>query len=201
MIKLNIGCGKDLRLDYVNIDCYTREEILERYPGCVMTEIIDIFNYDVFHLPYVDGTVDEVYANSFLEHLSFKEEKKFLYEVRRVLKRGGLFIFSVPDFEDAVFKWLKAKDEWKEFYRDDEVAVRKNHWFGQYSYSMDNRWGYLTACLYGTQNGKGQFHKNCYTQEKIKAMMDVLVFRIEELSFYYWKGDKDKMILVRAVKP
>ena len=36
---------------------------------------------------------------------------------------------------------------------------------------MKNRWGYLMASIFGSQNGEGQFHKNCYTIKKIQAIL------------------------------
>jgi hypothetical protein len=120
--------------------------------------------------------------------------------MKRVLKAGGLLVFSVPDFEDLVKKWLAADDNWLDFYRNDPQAIAQQHWFGQYSYSTKSRWGYLTAGLYGPQNSEGQFHKNCYTEKKIRAVLKYLGFRIVELSFYNWKGDRDRMISVRAEK-
>jgi len=109
-------------------------------------------------------------------------------------------VFSVPDFEDLVRKWLAAEDDWRDFYRNDPEAIAKQHWFGQYSYSTRSRWGYLTASLYGPQNSEGQFHKNCYTEGKIRSMLARLAFDIVELSYYNWKGDRDRMINVRAAK-
>ena len=55
---------------------------------------------DIFDLPYDDGSVDEVIADGFVEHLSFLEESKFFYEMKRVLKPGGILNFSVPNFEN-----------------------------------------------------------------------------------------------------
>ena len=135
-----------------------------------------------------------------LEHLSFLEEKKFFIEMQRVLKIGGQLIFSVPDFEDTVKKWLAAEDNWKDFYRNDPEAISQQHWFGQYSYATNNRWGYLTASIFGPQNSEGQFHKNCYTHQKIKAMLSKLSFRIDDLTFFKWKDDRDQMIKVISTK-
>lgn len=199
-IRLNLGCASRPLQGYVNIDLDTLDEIKARYPNIDFSEGVEIFQYDIFNLPYADGTVDEIRSESMFEHLSFLEEKKFFYEMQRVLSSGGSFIFSVPDFEETVKLWLKAEDDWKDFYRNDEEAIVQQHWFGQYSYAMDNRWGYLTASLFGPQNSEGQFHKNCYTEGKIIKMMDFLGFDIAELSFFKWKGDRDRMIKVHAVK-
>jgi len=199
-IKLNLGCGSRPLPGYINIDIDSREQMKARYPNVTIPDDLEIYQYDIFNLPYADGSVSEARCDSMLEHLSFLEEKKFFYEMKRALKTWGVLAFSVPDFEDLVRKWLAGEDDWRDFYRNDPEAIAQQHWFGQYSYSTRSRWGYMTASLYGPQNSEGQFHKNCYTEKKIRAMLALLGFGIEELSFYLWKGDRDRMINVRAVK-
>ena len=200
-IRLNLGCGGRPLPGYTNIDLDSLEKMKQRYPLRQFPEETKIYTFDIFHLPFRDSSVDEVLAESLLEHLSFVEEPKLLYEVKRVLRPGGLFHFSVPDFEKIFQKWLAAKDEWKDFYRNDPKAIASEHWFGQYSHSMDNRWGYLMASIFGNQNGPGQFHKNCYTVGKIRAILKRLDFQEVEISCFLWQGDRDPMIRVRAVKP
>ena len=199
-IKLNLGCASRPLDGYVNIDLDTIEEIRARYPNVDIPKGIEVFQYDIFALPYADCTVSEVKSDSMLEHLSFLEERAFFYEMLRVLRPGGRLVFSVPDFEDTVRKWIAADDDWRDFYRNDAEAIANQHWFGQHSYATTSRWGYLTASLFGPQNSEGQFHKNCYTEKKICSMLDFLGFDIAELSFYLWKGDRDRMIKVVAIK-
>jgi len=199
-IKLNIGCASRPLPEYVNIDLDTIEEIQERYPNVDIPQDIEVLQYDIFALPYADGAISEIRSDSMLEHLSFLEEREFFYEMLRVLRKGGKLIFSVPDFEDTVRKWLAAEEDWRDFYRNDPEAIAKQHWFGQYSYSTKSRWSYLTASIFGPQNSEGQFHRNCYTEKKIRSMLDYLGFDIEELSFFAWKGSRDRMIQVVAVK-
>lgn len=199
-IKLNLGCASRPLPGFVNIDLDSLDEIKHRYPNIDIPDGVEIFNYDIFNLPYEDNTVELVKADSLLEHLSFLEERELFLEVARVLCSGGIFEFSVPDFEETVRLWLNAKDEWKEFYRNDPEAIAQSHWFGQYSYEFDNRWGYLTASIFGPQNSKGQFHKNCYTEGKIRAILKFLNFEEESISNYRWKEDRDLMILVKARK-
>ncbi|MGA2333004.1 MAG: class I SAM-dependent methyltransferase [Syntrophales bacterium] len=200
-IRLNIGCAGRPLPGYINIDMDSIDELKERYPLQAFPEEIEIFNYDILNLPFKDCSVSEVRADSLIEHLSFLDEPKFFYEVRRVLKPGGLFLFSTTDFEEIVKIWLDAEDDWKDFYRNDDEAIAQQHWFGQYSYSTDNRWGYLCAMIFGSQNGAGQFHNNCYTISKIRAILKRLEFQELEISTYRWKGDRDPMIDVRAMKP
>ncbi len=199
-IKLNLGCASRPLKGYINIDLDTLDEIKARYPNIDFADDVEILQYDIFNLPYENNIVDEVFCDSMLEHLSFLEEKKFFYEMLRVLRPGGRLVFSVPDFEDTVKLWLDAEDDWRDFYRNDDEAIAQQHWFGQYSYSTTSRWGYLTASLFGPQNSEGQFHKNCYTERKIRKMLDYLGFDIEDLSFFKWKEDRDRMIKVIAIK-
>jgi len=199
-IRLNLGCGGRPLPGYINIDKDTLKELKERYPIDNFPEGVEVYQYDIFGLPFADGSVAEIRTDSLIEHLSFSEEPKFFLEVQRVLRSGGLFQFSTVDFEKLVKIWIDAKDDWKDFYRDDDEAIRKEHWFGQYSYSLDNRWGYLTAIIYGPQNSEGQFHKNCYTVSKIRAIMKRLDFEELEISSFMWKGDKVPMIQVKTRK-
>lgn len=199
-LKLNLGCASRPIKGYINIDLDSIEAIKQRYPNIKIDDSIKVFQYDIFNLPFEDSSISEVLCESMLEHLSFLEEKKFFIEMQRVLKIGGQLIFSVPDFEDTVKKWLAAEDNWKDFYRNDPEAISQQHWFGQYSYATNNRWGYLTASIFGPQNSEGQFHKNCYTHQKIKAMLSKLSFRIDDLTFFKWKDDRDQMIKVISTK-
>ena len=199
-IKLNIGCGGRPLPGYINVDTDNLETLKQRYPQQHFPDDIEIYNYDIFNLPFPNDSISEIRADSLIEHLSFIEEPKFFYEVKRVLRLGGLFVFSTTNFEEIVKLWLSADDEWKDFYRSDDEAIAQKHWFGQYSYSTENRWGYLTAMIFGSQKGRGQFHKNCYTVSKIKAILKRLNFKATEISHFLWKQDRDPMINVKAIK-
>lgn len=199
-LKINIGCGGRPLPGYINIDTDDAETLRKRYPGNVFPIDVEVFDYDIFKLPFDSSTVSEVRADALVEHLSFIEEPLFFNEVKRVLKPGGIFDFSTTNFEKIVAQWLDAVDEWKDFYRVDNAAIAEEHWFGQYSYSADNRWGYLTAMIFGSQHGVGQFHKNCYTVPKIRAMLVALGMEELDISEFLWKGDRDPMIRVLAKK-
>ena len=169
MIKLNIGCGGNPLKDYINIDQDSLEQIRKRYPEKKFEDDLILKNHDIFNLPFDDSTVDEIKSDSLIEHLNFIQEKKFFNEIKRVIKVGGRLEISTPDFEMAVKQWLAAKDDWKDFHRSDNKSIEEQFWFGTYTYKPTNRWGYLTATFYGSQNGKGQYHKNAYTKKKIKG--------------------------------
>lgn len=195
-MKLNLGCASTILPGYVNIDCDTLDEIKLRYPKKSFPDA-EFKCADILHLSYENETIDEINADGFIEHLSFVEERRMFEEIYRMLKPGGKFTFSVPNFQKVVELWLKADDDWKDFYSLDI----DNHWFGTYTYEKNNKWGYLTAMIYGSQNGVGQYHKNCYTIPKINAMLIRLKFTDVCLSEFYWKGDRDPMIKATCFKP
>lgn len=194
MIKLNIGCASRPLKNYINIDMDNLETIKKRYPNVEIPENIKIFDYDIFNLPYKNSSVDEIRAEALIEHLSFHEEPKFFNEIRRILKPGGLIYLTTPDFDKIMEEWQNAKDDWINFHRSDDKAISQDYWFGNNSYTRDNKWGYLTACIYGTQYGEGQYHKNCYTKEKLKMIATFLNFKIKEINTKRWKEDREYII-------
>jgi SAM-dependent methyltransferase len=200
-IRLNIGCGGRPLSDYVNIDMDTLEQIRERYPNRQFADDLVVAQYDIFNLPYPDNSVDEIKSEGLIEHLPFIDEPRFFHEVLRVLKPGGVLYLSTVDFEMAAKQWLAAEDEWKDFYRNDSEAILSEHWFGTYTYSSKNRWGYLAATFYGSQNGAGQFHTNCYSEAKLRAICKKLNLKVLSVDHFQWKGDRDYMLGLNAIKP
>ncbi len=199
-MKINLGCASRLLEGYLNIDTDSLTEIQARYPNIKIDNDIDFLQADFFLLDLADESVDEIRADSLIEHLSFKEEKQFFYICKKLLKPGGLLYIETPDFEWTIKAWLNANDDWKDFYRDDIEAINSTHWFGTYSYGFENRWGYLMASIFGPQNSPGQFHKNAYTESKFIAIFDHLGFSDYDISRFRWKEDRDMMLRVKAYK-
>lgn len=199
-IRLNLGCGGRPLEGYVNVDMDTLEEIRIRYPNQSFDDKLIVEQYDIFNLPYEDNSVDEINSDGLIEHLPFIDEPRFFEEVVRVLKSGAVLKLSTVDFEKTMKIWLKAEDDWKDFYRNDEEAIKQEHWFGTYSYDSNNRWGYMVATIYGSQNGEGQFHTNCYTESKLRAICRRFNLDVVELEKFQWKGNRDHMLGLTAKK-
>jgi SAM-dependent methyltransferase len=82
--KLNIGCGSDLRRDYINIDC------IDMSPDEPYLQL----DLEVARLPFLANSLDEVFAAHILEHLH--NFPKLLNEIHRVLKPNGTVTVHVP---------------------------------------------------------------------------------------------------------
>ncbi len=71
-----------------------------------------ISHYDVRRpLPFPDDTFDAVYALHIVEHLTPEETSRFVAEIFRVLRAGGIFRVSTPDLESVVRAYLGRLDE------------------------------------------------------------------------------------------
>lgn len=199
-MKINLGCGSTPLEGYINVDMDTLEDLRARYPNRNFLDDTIIKQWDIFNLPVEDSSVDEIRADCLFEHLNFKEERLIFEESKRVLKTGGLLNISVPDFETIAKQWLEAEDNWQDWYRDDDEAIEQTHWFGTYEYSFDNRWGYIVAGIFGSQNGEGQYHKNCYTIGKLRNIFKKLDFDMVDESYYKWPRGDARIIKVIGKK-
>lgn len=95
MVKLNLGCGKNLRKGYTNID------MVPSHP--------DVVKGNIRKLDYGDESVDEIYLNMVLEHLDNADVRPALKEWNRVLKRGGKIEIIVPNVIGAVKAYLEGR--------------------------------------------------------------------------------------------
>lgn len=82
-IKLNVGCGKLHKRGYVNVDM--------KPPADVLCDI------GKDRLPYDDNSVDIVEADNLMEHFDNDEFMHAMNEIFRVIKKGGMFWWKVPD--------------------------------------------------------------------------------------------------------
>lgn len=95
-LKLNIGCGKIKYEGWINIDID---------PGADL--VIDARK----GLPFEENSVDIVYNEHFLEHLTFEDSSKLLREIYRCLKKGGVVRTATPDLDYIVQKY---GEDWKD---------------------------------------------------------------------------------------
>ena len=61
-------------------------------------------------LPFEDGSIAKVQAQDVFEHLPFEKLPFVLDEIYRVLKPGGVFRLSVPDYRSPVLKRRSVYD-------------------------------------------------------------------------------------------
>lgn len=82
-VRLNLGCGRDVREGWVNIDCA---------PMAGVDHVVDFDNKPV--LPFGDDSVGYSEGSHVIEHL--RDPLPFMDELWRVTKPGGLAAFHCP---------------------------------------------------------------------------------------------------------
>ena len=111
-IKIDLGCGNNKPDGYIGVD-------IVYYP-CV-----DILWDCSKGLPFPDNFADEIRAFHFLEHL--EDQDKIMWEIWRVLKPEGKFIFEIPSTKtEGAFACPDHKSYWNKstfyFYSQPELA-------------------------------------------------------------------------------
>lgn len=102
-VKLNVGCGTDYKKGWVNIDNNSDNNISENK--------LDL-NWDLRDpLPFPDNSIDFIYNEHFIEHLTVEEGQSAVRDFLRVLKTGGVLRMATPDLEYAIYKYLKVPIE------------------------------------------------------------------------------------------
>lgn len=85
-VKINLGCGTDIRVGYINLDS-------KPLPGVDVTH-----DLEDLPLPFETGSVDEVLCLNVLEHVDLIPLMK---ELHRLLKPGGRLVAEVPHFSSG----------------------------------------------------------------------------------------------------
>ncbi len=94
---VNLGCGRRRHPDWTNCD--------------LVPDGPDVFPVDVSRaLPFEHASCDAVYAAHVLEHLAVADAERFVTEIHRVLRPGGIVRLVVPDLEGIARAYLASLD-------------------------------------------------------------------------------------------
>jgi len=92
--KLNLGCGSKTLPGYENADNFK-------------ADFVDAV-YNLYDIPYEDGTISEVLSEHALEHLGKELGERAIKEWARVLRPGGLLHLKIPDLALCISNYLTA---------------------------------------------------------------------------------------------
>jgi predicted SAM-dependent methyltransferase len=129
MIKLNLGCGPDIKDEFINIDL------------CALDSRVIV--QDIKNLSFENESVDEIYAKDIIEHMSLDETKNAIKNWSKICKKGAkLFIqticwdsiikayyANVWDLETVIYMLFAGKN-WVD-------GISKNEDFHKSVYSLD----------------------------------------------------------------
>jgi ubiquinone/menaquinone biosynthesis C-methylase UbiE len=127
-ILVNHGCDVT-GADYDKEAIHRAKEVWD-YDGFV--------NADALDLPFQDGSFDAVVTFETIEHVYDYQTKRFLQEMKRVLKPGGLLICSTPNIRYTFHPDFHLHEFYAEEFFDAVQSEFKNiQKFGQYFGKLD----------------------------------------------------------------
>lgn len=127
-MRVNIGCGMTPTAGWINFDnslavrlarrplllnALTRARVLSKSSAdlAVTAKSGNIRFADATRwIPCRDGSADVVYSAHMIEHLDRGEARRFLREVRRVLRPGGIVRLAAPDLALLAARYLSTGD-------------------------------------------------------------------------------------------
>ena len=99
--RLHLGCGPRILSGWANLD-------REGGPGSIHLDLTR-------PLPVASGTIEFIYSEHFIEHISPAQTRRLLAECHRVLNAGGVLRLSTPDLAFIVECYRTGSiDEWSE---------------------------------------------------------------------------------------
>jgi predicted SAM-dependent methyltransferase len=174
-VRLNLGCGADIRPGYVNVD-------FRKLPGVDL--VVDL---SVFPWPFMDGAAEEVLLLDFLEHFPYAQTKRILLECHKVLSDEGRVVIQAPDAR-ILGTVLSGKGryqcnrcgEWMHGIATEEWTERCPR-CGQ---SEDEVFDAAMMRMYGGQDHLGNFHQTCFTSDSLA--------RLGRSCGLFWQEDLEK---------
>lgn len=146
-VKLHLACGPNIVDDWVNIDILHGKNIKHhdlRKP-----------------LPYTDNSVDAIFHEHFIEHLTKSEAEAFLLDCFRVLKKGGAMRVGWPDLKRLISAYLLKKKS----YMDYVLPHLEEHRYGK------NYDELFSDCLFGWE------HRYAYTARHLVRVLETAGFK------------------------
>lgn len=152
-IKLNLGCGKDIRDGYTNMDIDPMSD--------------KVVKHDVEDLSdFADNTVSEILAFDIIEHVPLRKINPTIKEWCRVLCPGGKLVIQTPDIEvifNDYYRQARAGNiTWARF---SGIIHGKDEPFQTHYVSLSFQW--LKEIL-------EQYNMTVVTREKIAQNMKVI---------------------------
>ena len=144
-IKLNVGCGADIKKGWINID--SGDQFLNKND-------LDLCHDLSQGLPFPNNSADYIFNEHFIEHLTRDQGILFFKECFRVLRSGGTLRIACPDLRATVNDYLTDSFKDREWLQKlcphlmgksncELLNISMREWGHQYIYDEDDLRGAL----------------------------------------------------------
>lgn len=178
-MKLNLGCGNDLKPGYLNVD-------FRDIPGAVQGDLSKL------PWPWKDGSVDEILMLDFLEHFPYRKTVPILQECWRILKVGGRLEIQVPDFthcarvilDERPFMCNQCGNEivFDKHRENEDTCFKCGQGFSSIVDAAVHR-------IFGGQDYDGNFHMTTFTEKLLRRFLTENGFRDIESNLLNQNGE------------
>ena len=173
--NLEIGCGDNPQPGYIHTDLYVDDS---------NRHLVDVV-CDARKLPFSDGEFESVLMFGVFEHFGYFEIQEVLLEVSRVLQKGGVFKFDVPDFDWFIHAYLTGKDR----NTGEKLEDRR-----------DEKW--IMHAIFGGQTGPGHFHKWMWSEKSLTDFLNKPNWEFKEIRLVgrQWRDAESNHLIFECVK-
>jgi hypothetical protein len=98
-VRLNFGCGKDIRPDFLNVDLSEPQA-----ENCIQWDLTKGLPAWIEHVEYV-------YSSHFIEHISNEANARLMADCFERMVPGGVFRYAVPDFRSCFKNYVNNNFE------------------------------------------------------------------------------------------
>lgn len=135
-MKLHLGCGANVMAGWQNVDAWPSSSAVTLW--CAPAT-----------LPFGDASIDVVYTEHFVEHLTLVELTATLGELRRVMRPGARLRVSTPDLATIVRDYTKKRtDRWHPVgWRPETLAAMVNEGLREWGHRFVHDFESLTIEL------------------------------------------------------
>lgn len=161
--RLHLGCGDHLLKGWINIDINDSEEVVKLN----LTQA----------LPFPTESVEFIFSEHFIEHITCEEAHRLLTECYRVLLPKGVLRISTPDLRKLVNEYLAEKTgEWH-----------------------DVGWFPATPCQMVNEGMRLWGHQFLYDAKELTALIKACGF--QEITAVHWRESRYTELRNLEVRP
>lgn len=167
-MKLNLGCGSDIREGYVNVD-------FRPVDGRVLVQ-------DLSKFPWIfkSESADEILMLDSLEHFPYRLTQTILLECCRVLKFGGKIVLQVPDAAQTMAALVMDGDYLcnRCGARMQDEADTNHENCPRCQQTAEDISEAAVGRFYGGQDYEGNYHYTCFTNHRLRKITESCGFKL-----------------------
>ena len=104
-LKVNLGCGKNIKPGWINVDSWKRANL----------DLVCDLSKD---FPFQEGTCSFIYSEHFIEHLDWLDGYELLGKCYSALEENGTFRIVFPDFKKLFKAYIDGDESFLNRYSD-----------------------------------------------------------------------------------